>query len=266
MFARDFLSSKQREYFYANYDTYMSNIAIYLDQNNFSNDAKSFVKWAIDVDMMKQLPCGVNHNCIQSIEVIAEGLRKFHGEEGDIAAGYLESLISDYSTFTNSELFEFYQVAKMITQEYNNKMFNTIVGAYIDGMTPIAELALYEVGAPVAVKLFQKIPIKWVFRGARLNNVVRKLGVIGRMGSNNKIREVVTSSPVTRARAHFDALTKHAISKTTSTNGAVTANMGGGRYITYRPFTASTSNTPATITLNFPNIWSNPRQIKFITP
>jgi hypothetical protein len=42
--------------------------------------------------------------------------------------------------------------------------------------------------------------------------------------------------------------------------------MGGGNFITYRPITASSSNIPATISLDFraAGIWSNVRDVKFV--
>jgi hypothetical protein len=42
--------------------------------------------------------------------------------------------------------------------------------------------------------------------------------------------------------------------------------MGNGNFITFRPLSASQSGFPATISLNFPNIWSSVRDLKFITP
>ncbi|MBO0324182.1 hypothetical protein J0X14_17870 [Muricauda sp. CAU 1633] len=198
---------------------------------------------------------------------MADGLRKFHGEEGKMMAEYFESLISDFGSFTTGDLQSFYDVAKSITESYNNRMFDSVSGGFIAGITPILEIALFEVGAPVAIKLLKKIPVSWVYRGARLNNMVKKVGLLGRMSnSGNHIREVVTNAPVTKARELFKTLTKHAVSIKNLPKGVVKADMGNGNFIIYRPITASGSNVPATITLDFKaaGIWSKERHIKFI--
>ncbi|NJB38197.1 hypothetical protein [Croceivirga sp. JEA036] len=236
----------------------------FMNDNGNSNKSKNFIDWVIDFQLLPQTPCGVGHDCVKSIKHMAEGLRKLHGEEGVLMADYFDSLVVNYNSFTLYELQGFYDTAKAITDRYNDLMFVSIVGGFAEGVTPIVEIALFEMGLPVAVKLFQKIPISWVYRGVRLNSVVRKVGLLGKQGFNNTIREVVTNSPVTKARELFNSLTKHAISKTTKADGAIVADMGSGNFITYRPITASGSNVPATISLDFKTIWSKPRQVKFL--
>ncbi|WP_067032135.1 hypothetical protein [Allomuricauda sp. CP2A] len=240
-------------------------IAAYLRQHTGST-AKEFASWVVDFSMLPDNPCGVGHDCVESIIVIADGLRKFHGEDGLLMAQYLESLISDFDSFTKNDLQAFYDTAKAIMEDYNNRMFDSIAGGFVAGVTPILEIALFEVGAPVAIKLLQKIPVSWVYRGTRLNEMVKKVGLLGKMGYNNTIREVATNTPVAKASELFKTLTKHAISKTNKTDGVILADMGGGNFITYRPITASSSNIPATISLDFraAGIWSNVRDVKFV--
>ena len=235
------------------------------DKNNFQ---KELLNWSIDIEMLPTQPCGVGHDCVKSIQVMANGLRKFHGEDGALMADYFDSLVEDFESFSLNDLQGFYDTAKAITQEYNNLMFVNIFGGFIEGFTPILEIALFEMGTPVAIKLLQKIPISWVYRGVRLNNVVKKVGLLGKQGFNNSIREVVTTSPVTKARELFNSLTKHAISKTNEANGVIKANMGNGNFIILGPLSASSSNVPATISLDFraAGIWSKVRDIKFLYP
>ena len=71
--------------------------------------------------------------------------------------------------------------------------------------------------------------------------------------------------PSLKVKELFNSLTKHAISISNLPNGVIKANMGNGNFITYRPISASLSNTPPTISLNFKNIWSKPRQVKFLS-
>ncbi|WP_318308921.1 hypothetical protein [Flagellimonas crocea] len=233
-----------------------------------SKNVKDFSAWYIKLKMLPNSPCGVGHDCVKSIKMMAQGLRTLHGQEGILMADYFDSLVSDYGTFTKSDLQAFYTMAKAITEDYNNRMFDAVTGGFVAGITPVLEIALFEVGAPVAIKLLQKIPISWVYRGTRLNNMVKKVRLLGKMGNNNTVREVVTNTPVAKASELFKALTKHAISKTNKADGVILANMGNGNFITYRPITASSSNIPATITLDFraAGIWSKVRDVKFVLP
>ena len=236
----------------------------FLNREGYSDAAKEFVDWEIDFELLPPQPCGIGHDCIESIKFMAEGLRKFHGEEGTLMADYFDSLVEDLNSFTLSDLQVYYDNAKTITERYNNYMRSSIVGAYEEGVGQILEIVLFEVGGNAAINLMQKIPIGWVFRGARLNNMVKKVGLLGQQGFNNAIREVQVNAPITKARELFNSLTKHAVSKSTEANGAIKANMGNGNFITYRPSSASTSNIPATISLDFKGIWSQTRQVKFI--
>ncbi|MBO0324185.1 hypothetical protein J0X14_17885 [Muricauda sp. CAU 1633] len=242
-------------------------IVAYLRQHTNAK-AKQFAGWVVDFSMLPNSPCGIGHDCVKSIKVMADGLRKFHGEGGQLIAQYFESLISDFDSFTKNDLQAFYDTAKAITEDYNNRMFDSVSGGFVAGVTPILEIALFEVGAPVTIKMLQRIPISWVYRGTRLNNMVKKVGLMGKMGYNNSTREFATNAPVTKARELFNSLTKHAISKTTESNGLIKANMGNGNFITYRPITASSSNVPATLSLDFraAGIWTQVRDVKFILP
>ncbi|MDG1571952.1 hypothetical protein OZ410_06460 [Robiginitalea sp. M366] len=213
-------------------------------------NTKEFIKWNIDFD--NDTPCGAYHDCVKSIQAMANGLRKFHGSEGALMADYFDSLVEDFDSFTKSDLQEFFNTAKNITKKYNDFMFASITGAYLEGVTPILEIALFETGLPVAIKLFQKIPVSWVYRGLRLDNVIRKVSQIGQAGSQAHVRIVNTSSPITKSKELFNSLTKHAISKSTNAEGTIIANMGNGNYITYR--TVSSTGYPATINFNFQQV------------
>ncbi|WP_222984447.1 hypothetical protein [Flagellimonas meishanensis] len=259
------LSSSQQSFLLKN-SSLVEQLNRYLARKNWNSNAKNFTKWILDFEMLPEVPCGIGHDCIKSIKVMAEGLRKFHGEEGKMMADYFDSLITDFNSFTKAELQDFYTVAQKVTEDYNNRAFDSITGAFVAGVTPILEIALLELGTTVAVKLLQKIPISWVYRGKLLDDVVKQVGLLGKKGFNNSTREFALNSPVTKAKELFNSLTKHAISKTTEANGAITANMGNGKFITFRPISASQSKTPATITLDFKNIWSQPRNVKFLYP
>ena len=90
-----------------------------------------------------------------------------------------------------------------------------------------------------------------------MQNVVR----LGTQGTQAHVRIVKVTNPLGMARGLFNALTKNAISKTTQSNGTIIANMGNGNYITFR--TVSQSGFPATIDLNFPNLFAVKQVIKF---
>ncbi|WAC01898.1 hypothetical protein N7U66_18885 [Lacinutrix neustonica] len=145
---------------------------------NPTPEAKEFINWAIEIKMLPTDPCGVNHNCIQSIQTMANGLRSFHGEQGVLMADYFESVINDSNSFeTMGDLQDFYDNASLITEEYNNYMFNSILFAFGDGVRPIVEMALFEVGGAFALKLLQKIPANYIT--TPIANIINKLLVIG---------------------------------------------------------------------------------------
>ncbi len=240
-------------------------IVNYLNGNT-SSTATQVVQWVMELQFLPDTPCGVGHDCVQSIQIMADGLRKFHGEDGRLMADYFDGLVNDFNSFTRNDLQEFYDLAKSVTDRFNNYMFSSISGAFIEGTAQVLAIVLFEVGGSAVIKLLQKIPLGWVYRGLRLNSIVKQVGVLGKQGFNNSTREVVTNSPITKAKELFNSLTKHAISKSTKADGAIVADMGNGNFITFRPITASQSNTPATISLNFKNIWSKPRDVKFLYP
>ncbi|MBD1259905.1 hypothetical protein HZY62_04845 [Maribacter polysiphoniae] len=95
------------------------------------------------------------------------------------------------------------------------------------------------------------------------------VGTRSRRATSNTIRIVKTNSPITKARELFNSLTKHKIGNLIDDgNGVLRANMGNGNYINYRQSSASTSNFPATISLDFraAGIWTKVRNVKFIAP
>ena len=169
---------------------------------------EEFSKWILSVGKNSGTPCGIGHDCVKSISTMAEGLRKFHGEEGALMANYFDSLTADFNSFSLADLQEFYDLAKAVTDRYNEYMFSAVTGAFAQGTAQILGVILFEIGGNAAIQLLQKIPIGWVFRGLRLNNMVKNVGLLGKQGFNNTIREVITSSPVTKARTLFNSLTK----------------------------------------------------------
>lgn len=239
-------------------------IGITNSNGNCIEDLQEYMTWLNEFEILPNSPCGLNHDCVQSIRTMADGLRRFHGVEGELMATYFENLISDFSSFNIGELQVFYDTAKSITNEYNRRKNIAIVGAFYEGITPILEIALFEVGGPVALKLLGKIPLPWVLQGARLNNMVKKIGLLGTQGSGNSIRIVtVNSAPYSKALDLFKSVTRNANSVNIYPNGTRIANMGGGNLIKFRPSSASGSNYPATIDLDFPSIWSSVRSVKF---
>lgn len=240
-------------------------ITAYALRNASTTEVKDFVKWFIDFERLPNVPCGVGHDCVKSIQVMASGLRKFHGTEGKLIADYFDSLVSDFNSFTKSDLQTFYDTAKAITKRFNDYGLATITGAYIRGTAEILSMVLLEVGAPAALKLLKKIPKPWVTRGSKLNTMVKNVGLLGSKGSGNNIRILRVNSPISRSKELFNSMTKHAISKTTKSNGTIVAEMGNGNRIKYRPISASQSNAPATIDLEFSNIWTKTREVKFFS-
>lgn len=224
--------------------------------------ATEFVKWEIEFEMLPKVPCGINHDCVKSIKTMAAGLRRFHGEEGKLMADYFDSLVADFSTFSLADLQVFYDTAYDITTQFNANMRRAIIGGFIEGVTPIIEIALLEVGGPVAIKLLQKIPLSWVLRGTRLNKMVGKIGLLGVQGTSNSIRIVTTNgTPYSKALELFKTLAKNSQSVTVASNGTRVASFTNGNKIVFRA--QSSSGFPATLELTFSKIWTKTRIVKF---
>lgn len=146
----------------------------FLNQNNNSTEAKAFAKWSIDIGLLPNTPCGIGHDCLKSIRVMANGLRKFHGEDGKLMADYFENIIDDPNAFeTMGDLQDFYDKAVQITKNANANMRKAIVFGFVDGVKPIVELALYEVGGTLALKILNKLPVKYVT--TPIKNVITRL-------------------------------------------------------------------------------------------
>jgi len=97
---------------------------------------KELVKWIIELEILPAIPCGICDDCVKSIEVMADGLRKFNGEEGALMADYFDNLISDSDSFSKADLIELYQVAKAVTIEFNNRMFSEVLGGFTAEIKP----------------------------------------------------------------------------------------------------------------------------------
>ena len=244
----------------------LKNIFDFLSKNNASPyefyKATEFVKWEIEFEMLPKVPCGINHDCVKSIKTMAAGLRRFHGEEGKLMADYFDSLVADFSTFSLADLQVFYDTTYYITTQFNANMRRAIIGGFIEGVTPIIEIALLEVGGPVAIKLLQKIPLSWVLRGTRLNKMVGKIGLLGVQGTSNSIRIVTTNgTPYSKALELFKTLAKNSQSVTVASNGTRVASFTNGNKIVFRA--QSSSGFPATLELTFSKIWTKTRIVKF---
>lgn len=266
------LSATQRMWFENQVFEYQTSIFNYLNSqlqqtydldNVFDQESVNAVKWIIDFELLPTEPCGMNHDCVQSILTMAQGLRNFHGDEGALMADYFESVVEDLNTFTLGDLQEFYDTARLITKEYNRRMRLLILGAYADSVATIITAAVVGVALPVAIRFLQQIPASWVM--LQLNNMIQSVAQLGVQGNQEHVRIVTTSSPVIKAEALFNMLTQNVVSTVTQSNGTIIANMGNGNYITFR--TVSSTLFPATIDLNFPSILGEtPTVIKFIAP
>ncbi|MCF8716465.1 hypothetical protein JM658_16685 [Joostella atrarenae] len=236
---------------------------IYLDNNNNTFHAKTFIRWVIDFEIENQNP---PHDYKKSLEGMVIGLKKFGGSEGALVAEYIENVLTDINSMAFGDVKDFHALMKDTVSQFNTAMMSAIINAYAEVALPIIEYALFESGTTLAVKLLSKIPISWVYRGTRLNKIVKEVGLLGERGKTTNIRLFKTNAPISNAKETFNTLTKHAVSKTTETNGSIVANMGNGNYITYRPITASSSGIPATLSLDFrsANVWTKVREVKFI--
>lgn len=197
----------------------------------------------------------------------ARHLTGFGSIEDKLYADYLFSIADHAETLDLSELHEIYLEAREKVHELRVNYFMEITTVIVtDLVFPLIEYALTEASLGAATYLLRRIPVSYVARYERLYAMVKKVGVMGEKGKTSNIRIVRTNNPVKKCKMKFKTLTKDALEKTINPkNGAITANMGYGNYITYRPITASTSNFEATISFNFPKIWTKMRDVKFTT-
>lgn len=225
-----------------------------------------FISFTNEIEFYSQNPCSPeNYNCKARIQKMADGLRKFHGLEGSIMADYFESMLDDLDPSNYPDVRAFTITANEITRQFNIQMRDAILGAYVDGVSPIIEIALFEVGGTFAIKLLQKIPLSWVLRGTRLNKVVQKVGLLGVRGTSNTIREYRVTNPASRGSEMFKTITKDKIGQIEFLSpGVRRANMGNGNFITFRDALGSRTGAPATIELNFSEIFAQVRTVKFI--
>ncbi|PIB31346.1 hypothetical protein BFP77_01900 [Maribacter sp. 4U21] len=241
----------------------------YLRKNSSTAQASKYIGWVISIESEKISSNNI-HDYEKSLKVMSEGLKKFGGDEGLEFAKFIDGSLTVLDDMTVGEVKTFHSFIKSRVIEFNMQMSISVVKAYVEGIVvPVVEFVLAEVGASIAVRLIQKIPISWVYRGARLNNVIKKVGLMGEMGANNTIRIVRTNAPISTSKELFNSLTKNKIGNLiTESNGALKANMGNNNFIIYRPASASQSGFPATITLDLraAGIWTKVRNVKFVSP
>jgi len=267
-FVKYSLSITERQWFYAASDTFRKQMVSFLDAHDFSNYSKDLGSFEIQI-LSENILSSNKLDYKNSVLRMAAGLRKFGGEEGILFAEYFENMAAEFNGMSVGEVRDFYALAKDVTEQFNKNMRTNIISSYVDGLAmPILEMALLEVGGTLAIKMLQKIPISWVYRGARLNNMAKKVAKLGSPGTSSRIRMIPNSS-LTKSQETFNMLTKNAISVTTENlpggKYRKIANMGNNNYITFRNFDYSnTPNLVGNIDLNFPNIWIKTRELKFI--
>jgi len=188
-------------------------------------------------------------------------LKQFGNPEDEFFADYVNSLTPNFNSMTVGDVYDIYKLTRTQVHNLTEKYAYSIITSFAEAAYPFVVYALTEATLGAALPLLSRIPLSMVLRGQRLEKMVKQIGLIGVRGSNNTIRIVTTSNPVQKAERLFATLTKNAISKTTYPNGTIVANMGSGNLIKYR--TASSSGFPATIELEFFQIWSQARKIKF---
>lgn len=178
---------------------------------------------------------------------------------------FIESLVPNFNTMTLGEVISIYEATRAQYLSLKGQYMMAIISPFLDAVYPFIEFAVIEATLGAAIPILAKIPAVLVTRGAKLEAMVRKVGLLGVQGTSNSIRIVTAVSPYAKAESLFSMLTKNAISTTTQTNGAILANMGNGNYIIFRPITASSSGFVATISLDFraAGIWSQIRNVKF---
>lgn len=243
----------------------LNKIIAYVNKNNKSTQAKAFAKWVIQFNAETLNP---PNDYKKALETMAKGLRHLGGTEGVLLAEFIENVTKDINSMTVGEVKEFHALMKDTVKQFNAAMLVAIVNAYVQAAKPIIEYALFESGTTLTVKLLSKIPVSWVYRGARLEKMVKEVAKLGKAGTSSRIRMIPNSS-YTKAKEFFNTLTKNAISikRENLGNGKIRyiANMGNNNTITFRNFDHSgTQNLVGNIDLNFPSIWTRQRELKFI--
>lgn len=177
---------------------------------------------------------------------------------------YAESLVPHFFSLNVGEVKDIY---KLVRKQYLALKARYIMGIFsprtLGDIFIIVDYGLTKASITTYKFLINKIPKSYLVRGAKLEILIKKIGLMGVRGNKTFIRIVTTSNPVKKASKLFEKLTKNAITKTTSKDGVIKAYMGNNNYITFRPLNASSSGYKATIDFNFKNIWAKPRIIKF---
>jgi len=258
------LTTRQLD-FLADHPNVYGKIRDFLDRNNHSQQAEDWVNSAINILSSREVNSNDLLDYKRAILNMTNHLKQWGNPEDEFLAVYIESIIPDFNSMTLGDVQDIYKLLRRQIQELTLKYAEAIIVPFAEAAYPFVIYALTEATLGAALPLLSRIPLSMVIRGVRLNKMVKQVGLLGaRSTTSNSIRIVTTSNPVAKAESLFTTLTKNAISKTTQSNGSIVANMGNGNFITYRPITASASNFEATISLNFPNIWTSVRNIKFV--
>jgi hypothetical protein len=252
-------------------DNEVTDIYNFLQTHNidgiYTSGAISFAESAVDIFSSQLLNSNSNvSNYTTEILRMTNHLKQWGNPEDEFFADYIEGLVPDFSSMTVGDVYDIYELTSTQVRNLTKKYLDSVIIPFAEAAYPFVVYAVTEATLGAAIPLISKIPLSMVLRGARLEKMIKQVGLLGKVGTSNTIRIVTTTNPVAKAESLFATLTKNAISKTTTADGAIVANMGNGNFITFRPLSASQSGFPATISLNFPNIWSSVRDLKFITP
>ena len=200
----------------------------------------------------------------EKVKRITNHLKLFGDPEERIIASYVNSLIPEFTKMKSGEVYDIYKMVVEVDKNLLNKYIYAVVDPLVEAGTPFVIYAITEATLGTAIPLLSRIPSSMVKRGVRLEKFVKGIGVLGTRGSGNNIRIVSTNgAPVTKASELFNKLTKNAVNIRNDANGARVADMGNGNFITFRNASQSGSNFEASINLDFKNIWSSVRVLKF---
>lgn len=238
------LTPEQSNYL-TNNTTIANEIFDFLEQNS-SIDNKNFAVQAIDILRFPLINSTNTSNYENDLRRMIKHLRDWGNPEDEFFADYLESFLPDLYSMTLGDVIDIHRIAKEQVNWLTLKYLEATVVPFAEAAYPFIVYAATEATIGAAIPLISRIPISIVTQGARLNKMVKQVGLIGVQGTSNSIRIVTTNgNAYTKALELFTTLTKNAQSVTNYTNGTKVALFSNGNKIVFR--TQSSSGFAATL-------------------
>lgn len=170
---------------------------------------------------------------ISEITIYTDVISKFGSPEEKQLVSYLKEVNKTFSDFSDTELYDYYLTMRKLRFNMQLNRVGKIGLAVFDSFVPVLELALWEVGGSLAIKLLTKLPT--VIKSVQVLEVINNLKVVNslskfkhaqKFGFKTYAEHVKFFSDLKISRTKLGVEVHHLIEKRFAANSAISNWLG----------------------------------------